>query len=183
LQTQHTQKKKFGIPLFADDRMPMTGIYMCIILMSICANTTFAGKKLYIYILFTHALACARARTHTHTHTHTHTQTGCLETHIPSTNNTMKMSYGKMPFNVPVLSKTFLNFRNVATSGLVTVHKYALSVPRMQTAYVCCSIKVKLLFVKHASRVRFPHTLLFSFVSYLLTDRNSFQLLITLLLI
>jgi hypothetical protein len=50
---------------------------------------------------------------------------------IPSTNNMTKMYYGKVPFNTQVLSKTFLNFRNVATSGLVTVHKYGLSVPRM----------------------------------------------------
>jgi hypothetical protein len=49
----------------------------------------------------------------------------------PSTNNKTRMSYGKMPFNAPVLSKTFLNFRNVATSGLVTVHKYGLSVTMM----------------------------------------------------
>jgi hypothetical protein len=50
---------------------------------------------------------------------------------IPSTNNTMKISYGKMPFNDPFLRKMFLNFRNVATSGLVTVHKYGLSAPRI----------------------------------------------------
>jgi hypothetical protein len=47
-------KKKFGIPLFADDRMPMTEIYTSIILMSICANITFAGKKLYIYYSHTY---------------------------------------------------------------------------------------------------------------------------------
>jgi hypothetical protein len=50
---------------------------------------------------------------------------------IPSTNNKTKMSYGKMPFHAPVLSKTFLNFIDVATSGLVAVHKYGPSVPNM----------------------------------------------------
>jgi hypothetical protein len=76
-----------------------------------------------------------------------------------------------------------MNVTNVATSGLVTVHIYGPSVPRRLTVCVCCSVKVKLLFVKQASRVRFPHTLLFSFVSCLLSDRNSFQLLLIFVLI
>jgi hypothetical protein len=72
----------------------------------------------------------------THTHTHTHTEsvpklTPKIFEDILSTNNTTKMSYGKMPFNAPVLSKTFLNFTNVATSDLVAVHKHELSVPKM----------------------------------------------------
>jgi hypothetical protein len=67
---------------------------------------------------------------------YTHTQgvwklTPMIFEDIPSTNIKTKMSYVKMPFSAPVLSKSFLNFTNVATLGLVTVQKYGLSLPRM----------------------------------------------------